>query len=493
MDFTVQNFWGRKNNVYYCIFALIVLFVLGFNLFYGLNKIPLSNWDEARHGANAYEMLKNKNPIVNTYDYQNDYYNLKPPLSFWGIMLGYKIFGYNPLGLRFFSALAAMLTVLLTALFVKYRHGKKASLITALVLATTNPFILVHCARTGDADSIFMLFFTTAILSMILSPRNIKWLYLAGLSFGFAFLAKSWHSLPIVAIIGLYLIISGELFKLKAKQWVIFLISSFLPIFIWGLLRYSQDGGRFLNGMIELDLLKRTGSPLEGHLGGPLYYLKELFKFCGVWIVLLLSFVGYLGFNRRKIDKQGKDYYLAITLWILIPFILFTIARTKLPWYIYPIYPAIAIYIGAFFQRLFHGERQNLILRYIMVFVLAIGLLYYESIIIQRVTDFRPDKVQLALEEMKTVKKYHGADIFTLCGVNSKAQQWEQSQFLAAELYGDFRPKDGGINGFLANQEEHALMVVPNNSETEGLFVKNRLKVVIKTDAIYVVEKDDKR
>jgi 4-amino-4-deoxy-L-arabinose transferase-like glycosyltransferase len=130
---------------YYYLFLSIVLIVAIFNLFYNLNVMPINNWDEARHGVNAYEMLKNKEFIVNTFEYKNDYYNLKPPLSYWTIMLGYKIVDFSPLGLRVFSAISALLTIIITAVFVKYKHGKISSLISAAVLTTSVQYIKTLC------------------------------------------------------------------------------------------------------------------------------------------------------------------------------------------------------------------------------------------------------------------------------------------------------------------------------------------------------------
>ena len=94
-----------------------------FNIFYGLADFPIFSWDEARHGVSAYEMLKERNFIMNTYKYKVDYWNLKPPLSFWMTMAGYKIAGFNTLGLRLFQQYPPSMTILVTALFVFKKQG----------------------------------------------------------------------------------------------------------------------------------------------------------------------------------------------------------------------------------------------------------------------------------------------------------------------------------------------------------------------------------
>ncbi|MBK1813932.1 hypothetical protein JHL18_25320 [Clostridium sp. YIM B02505] len=102
---------------YYYVLIIVILAITVFNLTYKLGTEPIKDWDEARHGANAYEMIKNSNYILNTFNYENDYYNLKPPLSYWGIILGFKIFGYNLIGFRAMSVLSAFLTIIVIEIF----------------------------------------------------------------------------------------------------------------------------------------------------------------------------------------------------------------------------------------------------------------------------------------------------------------------------------------------------------------------------------------
>ena len=100
-----------------CGLAAGILF-LALLCFYHLDYGELMDWDEARHGVSAYEMLQTGEPIVTTYAYSPDYWNLKPPLSEWLIALGYKLFGYNAYGLRFFSGVSMFLSALLCAAFL---------------------------------------------------------------------------------------------------------------------------------------------------------------------------------------------------------------------------------------------------------------------------------------------------------------------------------------------------------------------------------------
>lgn len=138
-----------------CVLAAGILF-LALLCFYHLDYGELMDWDEARHGVSAYEMLQTGEPIVTTYAYSPDYWNLKPPLSEWLIALGYKLFGYNAYGLRFFSGVSMFLSTLLCAAFLWKRYGKTEAVFSLFAFASCGKLFYYHAARNGDADALFI-------------------------------------------------------------------------------------------------------------------------------------------------------------------------------------------------------------------------------------------------------------------------------------------------------------------------------------------------
>ncbi|MBP1744591.1 MAG: glycosyl transferase family protein [Firmicutes bacterium] len=474
---------------YYYIFLASILLLASYVLFVNLNSVPIGNWDEARHGVNAYEMLKSKNFIVNTYGYQYDYYNMKPPLSYWLVIAGYKLAGFNPLGLRLSSAVSALLTIIIIAVFTKQKHGRIASIVSASVLTTTATYILTHCARTGDADAVFVLLFTIAMISMAKIDDNIKWLYLAGFSFSMAFLAKSWHASAIVAAGGLYLLFSGTMFKLKLKQWAVFIAAAVAPIGIWGIFRYANDGIEFFKGMINYDLLARTATPLEGHTGNAWYYFESVLNYYHYWFIILFGvFIGCLILTSGKIDKERRNYILAVFLWIAVPFISFSVAKTKLPWYIIPVYPALAVCIGAFTQKILRSCKRNFALQSVLIISLIMCFVSNKNAILNSVKAPQFDGTQSAIERLRDVSEYKGADAYTLCGTYGGAEHWDQNQFLAAELYADLKPIDGGIEAFRKDNNE-AILIIPKNADADKIIKDNNLKVIIENDTNLILVK----
>ena len=82
---------GRWRSIGFWLGFLFLLTAAGFLLFSRLGDFVICECDESRHGANAYEMLQSGDYVVSTYQGEVDYFNLKPPLSFYGIVLGYRL------------------------------------------------------------------------------------------------------------------------------------------------------------------------------------------------------------------------------------------------------------------------------------------------------------------------------------------------------------------------------------------------------------------
>lgn len=488
---------------YYYVFLMLVLSLTLFNLFYYLGETPIYSWDEARHGVSAYEMVKNNDFIVNTYGYKNDYWNLKPPVSFWAIALGYKIAGFNPLGLRLFSAVAALLTIFIAAMLVKYKHGAAASLICVLILTTSPKYIVIHSARTGDADALFVLFFTVAMISMILIEKNRRFLYLAGLAFSLAFLTKSWHALSIALTGFIYLLFTKTLFKLKIKEWILFILSSFSPILIWGILRYSRDGFEFFNMMINYDLLARTSRTLEGHIGNKWFYVNTLRSYYSMWFAILILglFIYYISnsdlIKKDKINTEKRNYYLALILWILVPLLAYSKASTKIYWYIYPVYIPIAIAVSGICGALIRGVRRNAAVQLAVIISLLVGAGTYETVILKHIVQFKNDSKRVNIQNIHLSEDIRGADVYVYYGADAKInvgpisemKDWEQSDLLSAEFYWDLVPKDGGFKAFLKDGE-NSVILVPKRKEFTKVIEDNKLRVISDSGSMYILTKN---
>ncbi len=343
----------RESAIYWCLFALVLLFAV-YSAFWELDNGLIGDWDEARHGVNAIEMLESGNYIVNTYDGEADYFNVKPPLSTWFTALSLRLFGYNLIGLRFFSALCLPVVALSAMLFFRKYSGPFASICCGALFACYG-MRFFHLFRTGDPDALFFLccFFACMFLAMAYLQSH-KHLIGAGLFVSFAFLSKSMHVFPLLLVVALSLILLRKVNAFRAKELIFYLLLPMaLPALIWAALRYSYDGITFFRYLFELDVLNRVTTVVEGHSGGFGYYFGALRMymgaplFWGVVSVMLLALV-YAVLRAREAKKDpppdasvkspsaNRVVLTMFGLMAVVPFAVFTAAATKLGWYVFP-------------------------------------------------------------------------------------------------------------------------------------------------------------
>lgn len=489
----MKKFYDRTINFiekYYWFFFVGMIAVTAFLCFRCLDVAYVSSWDEARHGVSAYEMMQNGNYIVNTFGYEPDYWNLKPPLSFYGIMLGFKIFGYSVMGLRFYSALAYLVTCIAIGLFLRKYH-KLTSLIGMCFLCCNYYVLGFHCTRSGDADAMFLMFFVLAMIAMLEVPKKHSKLYICGFCFACAFLSKSFHAGVIVAIGGLYLLITGEITKIKLKEWVLFLLSWLLPLGAWFAARFSQDGMVFFKEMIYTDLLSRSSSASEGHAGDFWFYYNSYFKdFERIYPYLLITlgigvvFYGVKAICNKEMEKRSKQDAIGFGLWLTIPFLFFSVVSTKLVWYGYPIFIPLfmitAIFIGKFLtEKLFEDRFFGYLVKLVIVVSFAglIAVNMYDTYLYS-VREIHGDELQSFIaESVERDDVYAGKNAYIQAPQEMEdGTVWNQHVRFMAEISGNFRCEDGGLREFL--KDEDAVLYISRDWYNEYKSVLSQCEVI---------------
>lgn len=480
---------------FWFLFAAACL-TLAFYCFRCLDVQYVDSWDEARHGVNAYEMIQNGDYIRHTYNYETDDWNLKPSISYWGIVLGFRLFGYSVLGLRFTSALAYLLTGIACGLFAKHYSKEASILVIGFFCANTRP-LSAHLARSGDADALYLLFFTLAMLAMLRIRENHKKLYVCGFLFALAFLTKSWHAGMIGAIGGLYLLLTGELFSLKLKEWGLFLLSIFAPLFIWFGWRYTKDGFTFLDQMIKVDLLARTGgSNYEGHEFPFSFYFDTVFgheAFIYRWLLLICILgivVGLIRMYRKRAWNQiVVQECMGYLLWFFVPFLGFSLIRTKLIWYCYPctvpLLLGAAIFIGYVLRD---QEWQSELIgvgRWIAAFICIFMVVYYmRNTYLEVIRGAHGDGFQLFIQESADRNGiYAGSKAYIMVPTENPDNlgDWDQNMLFLAEISGDFHCMDGGIEAF-RNESKTAVIYMDRQRFIQYAEETERAEILYQTE-----------
>lgn len=487
----------KRMKIVYPVCFVLLIAIIAFLSFYKLDVKYVDPWDEARHGVNAYEMANGGSLFQNTYLRQADYYNLKPPLSMWCIMLGMAIFGEGVFALRFYSALCYVVLAIAAGLFVKKKYGDAESLFAVAFLAINTTSFQAHMIRAGDADSLFVLLFTLAMLCMMQIPEKKHNLYLCGLFFSLAFLTKSFHAGVIAAIGGLYLILTGEIKKLSVKNWVLFLASILIPLLLWIVPRAMMDGTAFFQKMWETDVLGRTDGTLQNNIA-PFTYYAEYFlgassgKVTPYLCAFIICLIGLFLFSKNFAWKN-REKYIGWVLWMVIPFVAFSLVTNKLLWYMYPVLIPLLLAAGIVTARILKSSQVLPGLRGVFACAVVFLLVYFAGSVYDTVAAQGPNEFQELVKEVAASEQYRGCDVFVDYNLNEDGSihsVWSQQDVFVAQAYGDFQCVEDGYMGLMLRStltgETGIVFVGEDVYEEYGTFYKEK-EIVAQSEHYYAL------
>ena len=384
----------------YGICVALVLALTAANVFWRLGTVVVSDSDEARYGVSASEMLSAHALLIPTYGGRPTYLlgdqDVKPPLGYWLLELSFLVFGSTALALRLPSALCGLGVVALTMSASRRWFGRRPAILSGLIMSTCLGFLGHHGARSGDFDSALTLILLAALIEI---PRLIegrahllRWSLLLSLGF----LLKSFAILPLVLVAVLYLGIRGEWRRIDLRSWA---LAGRLFVTIvggWALARSLADGSStFVVRMMREDLFMRATQMVNKVTYAPYDYLGSVFDRLAPWpLVILVGFVA-----ARRALRMPPNVRLLLLTWVLVPLVLFTLARTHHHWYLEPTYPAWAMLAAVSTMALLRrarGSVSSLVAAGLVVLVLIAG----ETRVILRVVRDRMPDDQLFLRSL---------------------------------------------------------------------------------------------
>ncbi len=277
----------------------------------------------------------------------------KPPLTIWLMSLAYQVFGVNNFATRLWSPVFATLSCILVYYLGKRLYDRQVGLLSVVVLGTFITFFMF--ARHAMMD-IQLVFFMTASIYFLLSSekgKNANWFAaLSGIFFGLALMTKQAEALLIPVIAFVYLAVTQKSLRfLFTKRFTLFWGVGLVLFSPWLIYMNAHFGSEFWQAYFLYGTVMRTMGPLEGHTGGYLYYFTYLVtKENPVWTTILPFAAGLCVYN--SVVKRLKEDTLLL-VWITVVLLVFSIAQTKLYWYILPAMPAFAIAIINFLYKAF--------------------------------------------------------------------------------------------------------------------------------------------
>jgi len=313
---------------FFAVFSLSVLGTLGLR--------PLYKADESRYAEIPREMVASGDwvtPRLNGLKYFE-----KPPLQYWASAAFFELFGERDWAARLWSALAAIASVAMVFFWGRRLFSSEAGALGALILAGCPLFVLL--AQINTLDMALSFFLAAAIFAFALGRYYLFWAACA-----LAVLSKGLIGIVLPAgAIGLYILVKWDwslLRKMKIFTGGMLFLAIAAPWFIL----VSIKNQEFAHFFFIQEHFQRFTSKMHGRYQPMWFFVPILLVGLAPW---LLPFLGLFKniYKWRRESAQTFDAPLFLTLWCIVVFVFFSISGSKLPSYILPMFPALALLIG---------------------------------------------------------------------------------------------------------------------------------------------------
>jgi 4-amino-4-deoxy-L-arabinose transferase-like glycosyltransferase len=329
-------------------------------LFYQLGGAGLFEPDEGRNAEKAREIL-----VLNDWvtPHENFHAVLDKPIFFYSLVaLAFKLFGVSEWAARLPSALAALGCIVLVYRFAYVRWGHWTGLWSALILVTCAEFFIM--ARVVILDMVLTFCVTVSLCAFYQathvdnSTQRHAWCAAMYVALGVATLIKGLIGIVVPGLVIFF-------FVLLTKQWKILRRIDLLPgtllflavVLPWYLQAEANNAG-FLKYYIWEEHFGRFVTN-EFNRGEPWYYFIFVALVGFMPWALLLPWVGKVTWKVIATERlDHKTIYLL--LWIALPFLFFSVSKSKLPHYILPIFPALALLTASALVRLYQEAPSKL-------------------------------------------------------------------------------------------------------------------------------------
>jgi 4-amino-4-deoxy-L-arabinose transferase-like glycosyltransferase len=164
-------------------------------------------------------------------------------------------------------------------------------------------------------------------------------------------------------IVGLFLVIRRRVRVTLARLQPLTGIGLFVVIALpWYVLVLRANGWVFGQEFFVKHHLNRYLGVVSGHVGAPLYFLPVIALGFFPWSGMLPNAFGRLWAIRSRLRAElteRQELLLFLSVWCGVVVLFFSLSRTKLPSYIFPAFPALALLVGVVGESTLDARRQD--------------------------------------------------------------------------------------------------------------------------------------
>ena len=323
---------------------LLLLLIYALLWFGTLNYRHLIPSDEGRYAEMAREMLVTGDWVTPRY---NGYkYFEKPPLQVWATAITFQVFGIGDWQARLWSALTGFLTILAIGFTGTRIYNARAGWLAAVVLASSPMWVI--SGHFNSLDMGLSAFLVAALCSLLFaqtthnksSSRN--WMWICWVFMALATLSKGVIGAAIPAMVLIAYSISTWDWKIWTRLRLLSGLILFLLITAPWFVLVAQRNEEFLEFFFIHEHLQRFTQDAHSRTG-PIYYFVPL-VLIGIlpWVLQIPGSIAQAWQERRGEFSSGW----LLVCWSVMIFAFFSVSHSKLPGYIIPIFPALALLIG---------------------------------------------------------------------------------------------------------------------------------------------------
>ncbi|WP_058452505.1 ArnT family glycosyltransferase [Legionella maceachernii] len=358
-------------------YLLLTLFSL-LLLLPGIVKMPVMDRDEAHFAQASRQMVQTGNYFQIRFQETTRF--RKPPGINWLQAASVKLFSNPDANIiwpyRIPSLLGALISILLTYFFSRRFLGQTVAVLAAVMLASTLLLVVESHMAVIDASLLSSVVLMQGALWIIyqagIEGKRVHWGWAAcfwlAMTYGLVLKGVT----PLVGILSIIALCLVErriawLRNLQVMKGVLVFIALSLA---WIIMVNEAEHSNYLLQVIHRDLLPKLKGGHESHGKPPLFHLLILpLTFWPASLFLWQAGVHAVKHRREKVIK----FLLA---WIIPTWIFFELMPTKLPQYVLPTFPAIALLCALAIQGDNHDKKPGKWLHLLQVLwvVLSTGL-----------------------------------------------------------------------------------------------------------------------
>ncbi len=352
--------------------ALGVLFALLAAAWFGsLAMRPLYKADESRYGEISREMAVSGDwitPRLNGFRYFE-----KPPLQYWATAAAFEAFGVGDWTARLWTALLAAAGVALTYFAGRRLFGRPAGALAAALLGASPLYLLL--GQFNSLDMSVSVFLAAAIFAFALRRWLLFWLACA-----LAVLSKGLIGVVLpLGTIGLYIVVRRGWPLLGSMR----LVSGgllFLAVSAPWFIAVSLANPEFLHFFFIQEHLQRFTTHMH-HRNEPWwFFIPVLAAGIAPWLLLLPGALRS-AFHHRTSGEP--DAPILLGLWSVLVFVFFSLSGSKLPSYILPTVPALALLVGRWIEEA--RPRRLLVAQALLALLGGLALAAGASVLVRQV------------------------------------------------------------------------------------------------------------